>query len=69
VRGLQRRQDPLCRGQPPERSERLVVGRRYVLGTPRVAQVRVLGPDARMVETRRDRVRVGDLTVSVGEHA
>ena len=35
---------------------------------PRVAERGVLGPDAGVVEPGRDRVRVGDLAVVVGEH-
>ena len=35
---------------------------------PGVAQGGVLGADARVVEPGRDRVRVGDLAVLVGEH-
>ena len=45
-------------GEPMERGERLVVGRGHVLGAARVAQERVLRPDARVVETGGDRVRV-----------
>ena len=65
--GLERRDDPLGLGEPAERLERLLVGRGQVLGAARVAQERVLGPDARVVEPGGDRVRVGDLAVLVGE--
>ena len=48
-------------------SSACLVGAGEVLGAARVAQVRVLGADARVVEPGRDRVRVGDLAVVVGE--
>ena len=48
--------------------ERLVVRRADVLRAAGVAQVRVLGPDARVVEAGGDRVRVENLAVVVGEH-
>ena len=51
-----------------KRGERLVVGARQVVGPAGVAQRGVLGADARVVEAGRDRVRVGDLAVVVGEH-
>ena len=41
-----------------ERRERLGVGDRLVAHEPLVLEVRVLGPDARVVEPRRDRVRL-----------
>ena len=69
VRRLERRDDPLGPRQPAERGERLLVGRADVLGAAGVAQERVLGADARVVEPGGDRVRVGDLAVLVGEHA
>ena len=58
---------PSVSGEPVERGERLVVGRGDVLGAARVAEERVLRADARVVEPGRDRVRVGDLAVLVGE--
>ena len=67
VRRLERRDDPLRLAEAVERRERLVVGRGDVLGPARVAQVGVLGADARIVEPGRDRVRVEDLAVLVGE--
>ena len=67
VGGLERGDDPLRLGQPAEGVERLVVGRRAVLDAARVAQLGMLRPDARVVESGRDRVRVDDLAVLVGE--
>ena len=64
---LERRNDALRLAEPVERRERLVIGARDVLGPARVAQVRVLGADARIVEARRDRMRVHDLAVLVGQ--
>ena len=48
-----------------ERGQRLVVGDRHVAGAAAVAQVRVLGTGARVVEPGRDRVRLEDLAVLV----
>ena len=67
VRRLERRDDPLGAREPLEGVERLLVGAGDVLGPARVAQERVLGADAGVVEPGRDRVRVGDLAVLVGE--
>ena len=47
--------------------ERLLVRGRDVLREPCVLEVRVLGTDARVVEPRRDRVRLDDLPVGVLE--
>ena len=68
VRALERGDDPLGLGEPVERGERLLVGARHVRGAAGVAERGVLGADARVVEAGRDRVRVGDLAVVVGEH-
>ena len=57
VGGLERRQDPLGPRERLEPRERLLVGGAVVAGEPRVPQVRVLGPDARIVQAGRDRVR------------
>ena len=65
---LERRDDPLGARQAVEGRERLVVGRRDVACAAGVAEERVLGPDARVVEPGRDRVGVRDLAVLVGEH-
>src|SRR3954451_1099878 len=62
---LERRDDPLDRRQLVEGSDRLLVGDRLVAGAAAVAQVRVLGPAARVVEAGRDRVRLRDLAVVV----
>src|SRR4029450_5486191 len=64
---LERRQDPFRPGQSPQCGERLVVCRLDVLGAPGVAQERVLGPDPRIVQPRRHRVRIEDLSVLVRE--
>ena len=69
VRGLERRDDPLEPGAPLERGERLVVGHRDVARAAGVAQPRVLGADARVVEAGRDRVRLEDLAVVVLQDA
>ena len=67
VRRLERRQDALRGREAVKGCERLRVRCRHVLGPARVAQVRMLGADSRVVEAGRDRVRVEDLTVLVGE--
>ena len=58
VRRLERRQDALRGRKAVKRGECLLVRRRHVLGPAGVAQVRMLGADARVVEAGRDRVRV-----------
>src|SRR5437764_10740749 len=68
MRRLERGEDALGSREILERRERLLVRRDAVLGPARVAEERVLRPDAGIVEPRRDRVRVGDLAVLVGEH-
>ena len=67
VRRLERRDDALRSREPPERRERLFVRRADVACAARVAQVRVLGPDAGVIEPGGDRVCIGDLAVLVGE--
>ena len=67
VRALQRGDDSFGARQGVERVERLGVGAGEVVGAAGVAQSRVLGADTGVVETRRDRMRVGDLAVVVGE--
>ena len=64
---LERRNDALGPREQVERRQRLLVGARQVLGAARIAKRGVLRPDARVVEARRDRVRVGDLAVLVGQ--
>ena len=68
VRGLERRDDPLEPGELAEGAQRVVVGDRHVAGPAAVAQLGVLGADARVVEAGGDRVRLEDLAVVVGEH-
>src|SRR4051812_16076076 len=65
VGGLQRGDDPLQLGDAAEGGERLLVGRRDVARAARVAQPRVLGAAARVVEAGGDRVRLEDLAVPV----
>ena len=67
VRRLERRDDALGAREVAERGERLLVGRADVLRAAAVAEERVLRADAGIVEAGRDRVRVGDLPVLVGE--
>ena len=47
-----RRDDALGPAQQPERIHRLGVGDRLVLGAPGVLEVRMLGPDTGIVQTR-----------------
>src|SRR5919202_754253 len=58
VGGLERGDDALELGEPPERRQRLCVGHGDVARAARVAQVRVLRPRARVVEAGGDRVRL-----------
>src|SRR6266481_2947901 len=67
VRRLERGDDPLGAGEVAERLERLRVVCPHILRSADVPKVRVLRADARIVEAGRDRVRVGDLPVLVGE--
>ena len=67
VRRLERRDDALELAQQPQRVDDLVVGHRVVLGAADFGQVRVLGSDARVVEPRRDGVRLFDLAELVLE--
>src|SRR3954447_1255176 len=66
--GLERRNDALEARQLPERLQRVLVARPHVFGTTAVAQPRMLGADAGMVEAGGDRVRGGDLAVLVRQH-
>lgn len=50
-----------------ERVQRLVVGCRLIAGPTQVTEEGVLGAHARVVETRRHRMRVENLTVFVLE--
>src|SRR3954453_12944643 len=61
VRGLERRDDALEAAGATERLHCLVVGHRRVGRATGVAQVRVLWPDARVIEPGGDRVRLEDL--------
>src|SRR6266511_3985435 len=62
---LQRRQDPLQTRQLPKGAKRLGVRDRLVASAAGVPQVGVLGTDAGIVETGRDRVRLQDLPLVV----
>src|SRR4051794_23985116 len=53
VRGLERRDDALGRRQLAEGRDRLLVGDRHIARASAVAQHRVLGPRARVVEAGR----------------
>src|SRR5437867_4752322 len=66
--GLQGGDDALETGELAKRAERPVVGDGLVAGPAGVAEVGVLGADARVVEAGRDRVRLEDLSVLVREH-
>src|SRR3954447_24924049 len=66
--GLERRNDSFETAQLPERVQGVLVARPQVFGAAAVAQPRMLGADAGIVEAGRDRVRVGDLAVFVREH-
>src|SRR3954465_3041432 len=61
VGGLERRDDALDGRELHERGDGLLVGDGLVAGAAGVAQERVLGPAAGVVEAGRDRVRLGDL--------
>ena len=65
VRRLDGRDDALGAAEQAERLHGLVVGGVAVLGAADVAQPGVLGPDARVVEARGDRVRLDGLAVVV----
>ena len=67
MRRLERRDDPLGAREPLEGVERFRVRARQILRPSGVAQERVLRTDARIVESGRDRVGIGDLAVVVGE--
>src|SRR4029077_5380852 len=58
VRGLERRDDPLQARELAKARERLGVGHGLVARAAAVAQKRVLGPGARVVQPRGDRVRL-----------
>ena len=68
VARLERRDDALGAAEAVERRQRLVVGDADVLGPADVVQPGVLGADAGVVEAGRDRVRLVDLAVLVGQH-
>ena len=68
VGGLERGHDAFEPRQGLEGVERFRVRHRLVLEPSPLLVVRVLGPGARIVETRGDRVRLGDLAVVVLEH-
>jgi hypothetical protein len=65
VRGLDRRDDALRLRQQAQRLHRLGIGRRDVLGAADVGEPGVLGTDAGIVESGRDRVRLDRLAVLV----
>src|SRR5436190_12484983 len=68
MRRLERGDDALALAQFVERLEREVVAAVVILDAPDLLQVRVLGTDRRIVESRRDRMRLRDLSVLVLQH-
>src|SRR5208282_5197480 len=62
---LERRDDALHSARLLERFEGLMVGDRDVLHAPQIVQPGMLGTDAGIIETRRNRVRIPDLPVLV----
>src|SRR5512140_2210366 len=67
MRGLQRRNDSGQTAELTERLERLAVGDAFIPHAPGVLEPGVLGTDAGIVESRRDRVGQLHLAVSVLE--
>src|SRR5947207_1094126 len=59
---LERGHDPLRLGEELEAGNRFVVGGGFVTGAARRRERGVLRSDARVIETRTDRVRLQDLT-------
>src|SRR5919198_889198 len=53
VRGLECRKDSLCSSERPEPVDRVLVGRRRVLGQTRLFQIAVLRSHAGIVQSRR----------------
>src|SRR4051794_9203049 len=68
VRALDGRDDPFGTAEQLERRHRLRVGDRFVAGPAGVVQPRVLGTDAGVVQSGRDRVRLDGLPVVVLKH-
>src|SRR4051794_19884673 len=67
VRGLQGGDDALEARELTERADGVVVDARLIPGTAGVAEPRVLGPNARIVESRRDGMGLEDLPLGVGQ--
>src|SRR5579871_2920221 len=65
VRRLQCRNDPLGPRAQLKRRQRLFVGRRHILNASDVMQPRMLRPDARIIQSGADRVRLDDLPVII----
>src|SRR5680860_638733 len=65
VRRLQRRDDALESAAELERSHRLIVRRRQKFDTAHVVEPGVLGPDTRIIKSRRNRMRLFDLAVLI----
>src|SRR5688572_17558456 len=68
VRRLEGRQDALEAGQLLEAAHRFIVGRVCILGAAGLLQVRVLGPNGRVIEAGRDGVRQLDVAVLILQH-
>ena len=66
--GLERGDDPLEPCELPEGAQRLVIGGLLVGRAALIAQVGVLGADARVVEAGGDGVGFEDLPLRIGEH-
>src|SRR3989338_9535435 len=68
VRGFERRNDTLGHREQLECGERFLVRGMGIQDSPLVVEVRMLGADARIVETRRNAVRILYLAISVLQH-
>src|SRR5664279_5174838 len=62
---LERGDDAFGAAEPVKRRERFLVGDAYIFGAPDVLEMRMLWPDAGIVEAGGDRVRFDDLAVVV----
>ena len=68
VRRFEGAQYPLALGKRLERRERFRVAAADIIGAAAVLEVRVLGPDCGVVEARRNRPGIGDLSLLVLKH-
>src|SRR6202008_2613877 len=65
VRGFERGDDAFQLAAQLESGERLGIGRRKIFHPARIAQPGMLGADARIIETRRNRMRLQHLAIVV----